>query len=65
MLETLDQIASHSSLRAASQDAHVHHSTLQARVQQFEALLGWSVSDPQGRLRLQLALALRRLHRHP
>lgn len=65
VLETLDQVASHASVRAASLAAHVHHSTLQVRVQQVEALLGWSVSDPSGRLRLQLALALRRLHRNP
>jgi len=26
-------------------------------------VLGWDVREPRGRLRLQLALALRRLHR--
>ncbi|MFF2846357.1 helix-turn-helix domain-containing protein [Streptomyces sp. NPDC058001] len=41
----------------------VHHSTLQERLSQAEHLLGWDVHTPQGRLRLQLALAVRRLRR--
>jgi DNA-binding PucR family transcriptional regulator len=39
----------------------VHHSTLQDRITHAEHLLGWTVREPAGRLRLQLALALRRL----
>lgn len=61
-LTTLEGVAGSVSLRAASVVGHVHHSTLQARLTHLEESLGWSVSDPQGRLRLQLALALRRLH---
>jgi hypothetical protein len=30
-----------------------------------KSVLGWSVHEPQGRLRLQLAFAMRRLHRDP
>ncbi|SEG82351.1 PucR C-terminal helix-turn-helix domain-containing protein [Thermomonospora echinospora] len=63
MLVTLDAVATGSSLRAAAAAINVHHSTLQDRLAGAEHELGWSVHDPQGRLRLQLALALRRLHR--
>ena len=66
-LTTLDLVASSASLRAASTGGHVHHSTMQARVAQLEHDLGWggALTDPATRLRLQVALALRRLHRHP
>jgi hypothetical protein len=63
VLATLDAIATTASLRAAATALTVHHSTLQERVAHAEHLLGWSVHDPQGRLRLQIALVLRRLHR--
>ncbi|MGQ4510766.1 helix-turn-helix domain-containing protein [Streptomyces sp. DW26H14] len=62
---TVHAAATFPSLRAAADALHVHHSTLQARVAQLERLLGRSVRDPQGRLRLQLALAMWRLHRQP
>jgi hypothetical protein len=64
MLATLDAIASSPSLRAAAGVLSVHHSTLQARIARAEHMLGWSIREPQGRLRLQLALVLRRLHRN-
>ncbi|MFI6497671.1 helix-turn-helix domain-containing protein [Nonomuraea typhae] len=65
MLATLHAIAYSPSLRAAALAVTVHHSTLQDRLNQAEHLLGWAVREPEGRLRLQLALTLRRLHRHP
>jgi hypothetical protein len=65
MLTTLHAMAASISLRAAATALRVHHSTLQDRITHAEHLLGWNVREPQGRLRLQLALALRRLHRHP
>ncbi|MFI7541667.1 helix-turn-helix domain-containing protein [Actinoplanes sp. NPDC049599] len=65
MLTTLHTTAASTSLRAAATALRVHHSTLQDRITHAEQLLGWNVREPQGRLRLQLALALRRLHRHP
>ena len=52
------------SLRAAATTLRVHHSTLQDRITHAEHLLGWNVREPGGRLRLQVALALRRLQRH-
>ena len=64
MLSTLRAAADAISLRAAATALRLHHSTLQDRITQAEHLLGWSLREPSGRLRLQLALALRRLARH-
>jgi hypothetical protein len=64
VLGTLVTFASSPSLRTAATALVVHHSTLQDRIAHVEQLLGWPVRDPPGRLRLQLALALRRLHLH-
>jgi hypothetical protein len=63
-LSTLHAYAAAPSLRAAATALRVHHSTLQDRITVAEHLLGWPLRDPPGRLRLQLALALRRLRRH-
>jgi hypothetical protein len=65
MLSTLHAVATGSSLRGAAAALRVHHSTLQERISHAERLLGWSVREPDGRLRLHLALALRTLRRHP
>lgn len=62
---TLHAVAFSTSLRAAAAELTVHHSTLQDRLAQAEHWLNWPVHDPHGRLRLQLALVLRRLHRNP
>ncbi|TXK41603.1 helix-turn-helix domain-containing protein [Nonomuraea sp. C10] len=64
-LATLHAVAYAQSLRAAATELTIHHSTLQERMTHAEHLLGWDVRTPQGRLRLQLAFALRRLARHP
>jgi hypothetical protein len=64
-LATLDVVAGTLSLRAAATELRVHHSTLQDRLARAGQLLGWDVREPQGRLRLQVALALRRLHHNP
>jgi PucR C-terminal helix-turn-helix domain len=61
-LSTLVAVAETDSLRAASAALRVHHSTLQYRLGMIERQLDWSVRDAAGRLRLHLALALRRLH---
>ncbi|MEE1800892.1 MULTISPECIES: helix-turn-helix domain-containing protein [unclassified Streptomyces] len=60
---TLHAVAFAPSLRAAAAELTLHHSTLQDRLAQAEQWLGWPVQDPYGRLRLQLALMARRLHR--
>lgn len=61
MPATLHAVASTASLRAAAAEVDVHHSTLRDRLTHAESLLGGPVRDPHGRLRLQLALTLRRL----
>ncbi|MFE7761070.1 helix-turn-helix domain-containing protein [Streptomyces sp. NPDC057438] len=63
MLATLHAVATTASLRAAATGVNVHHSTLQDRLTHAEALLGWPVRTPQGRLRLHLALTMRHLVR--
>ena len=60
VLPTLDAVCRTTSLRDAARELRLHHSTLQDRLASAEAVLGWKVRTPQGRLRLQLALALRR-----
>lgn len=62
-LATLDAVADSPSLRTAATTLRVHHSTLQERLSHIDHTLGWDFRTPQGRLRLQLALALRRLTR--
>lgn len=63
LLATLHAVVSTASLRAAATEINVHHSTLQDRLTHAEHLLGWPLRTPQGRLRLQLALAMRHLAR--
>ncbi|WP_345516084.1 helix-turn-helix domain-containing protein, partial [Phytohabitans houttuyneae] len=62
-LATLHAVAVTPSLRTAAAMLTLHHSTLQDRLAHAERQLGWAVRDAHGKLRLQLALALRRLHR--
>ena len=61
LLATLDAVATTASLRTAAATMRVHHSTLQERVAAAERALGWDIREPQGRLRLHLALVVRRL----
>ncbi|MFF3753664.1 helix-turn-helix domain-containing protein [Streptomyces sp. NPDC002018] len=61
---TLHAVAFAPSLRAAATELTLHHSTLQDRLAQAEHWLGWPVHEPRGRLRLQLALTVWRLHRN-
>ncbi|MDQ0835134.1 hypothetical protein QF032_006978 [Streptomyces achromogenes] len=63
LLTTLYAVTATASLRAAAAEVNVHHSTLQDRLAHAEHLLGWPVRTPQGRLRLHLALTMRRLAR--
>ncbi len=61
LLETLDALATTESLRSAARILVVHHSTLQRRLGQIAKTLGWDVTTPVGKLRLQVTLLLRRL----
>jgi hypothetical protein len=51
------------SLRQAAAVLHLHHSSVAARLAHVEDALGWSLDDPQGRLRARVALLARRLAR--
>ncbi|GAA2214226.1 helix-turn-helix domain-containing protein [Nonomuraea monospora] len=64
MPATLDLLAGGASLRTSAAVLRVHHSTLHERMAQAERLLGWSLREQPGRLRLTVALMLRRLHRN-
>ncbi|TYB57459.1 PucR family transcriptional regulator [Nonomuraea sp. PA05] len=64
MPATLDMLAGGAGLRTAAASLRVHHSTLHERMAQAERLLGWSLREQPGRLRLTFALMLRRLHRN-
>lgn len=64
MPATLEAVATTDSLRDAARRLGLHHSTLQDRVAHAENSLGWGdLRSPTARLRLQLALALRRAYR--
>jgi hypothetical protein len=63
VLATLVAVAASPSLRTAATGLRVHHSTLQERLGHVEHVLGWSIRDPHGKFRLQLAIAMWRLHR--
>ena len=63
VLATLVAVAASPSLRTAATGLRVHHSTLQERIGHVEHVLGWSIREPEGKLRLQLAIAMWRLHR--
>ncbi|HVV08956.1 helix-turn-helix domain-containing protein [Amycolatopsis sp.] len=65
VLATLVTVVSATSLWAVAATLVVHHSTPQDRLAHLEGLPGRPVREPNGRLRLHLALALWRLHRHP
>lgn len=63
-LATLTAVAAEPSLRAAAAVLHVHHSTLQSRVDLLAQALGYGLATPAGRTRLTVALVLRRFRRH-
>lgn len=60
VLATLEASAYTTSLRDAARLLQMHHSTLQDRLAHAETALGWDIREPHGRLRLQMALVLRR-----
>lgn len=61
---TFDGIARNSSLRSVASMLFTHHSTVQSRIAILEGRLGWEVTTAEGKLRLQLALAARRVLLH-
>ncbi|MFE9327536.1 helix-turn-helix domain-containing protein [Nocardia sp. NPDC052278] len=61
MLRTLEMVAATESLRKAAVMLHKHHNSVGHRVARAERQLGFEISAPYGRVRLMLALVLRRL----
>lgn len=61
MLRTLEAVAATESLRRAATTLHMHHNSVRSRVSRAEQLLGFTITAPYGRVRLMLALVLRRL----
>ncbi|MFD4635707.1 helix-turn-helix domain-containing protein [Lentzea sp. NPDC058436] len=61
MITMLDAVCATGSLRKAATVLHRHHSTMTARLARAESVLGFGLDEAHGRLRLHLALMLRRL----
>jgi PucR C-terminal helix-turn-helix domain len=57
-LPLVETVLDTESLRAASVELGVHHSTLQAKVAELSSALGFDLRSPAGRTRLSLALRL-------
>jgi hypothetical protein len=55
---TIYQVVGHQSVRSAAVGLHVHHSTLQQRVEWLERELGYSLREPAGRFRAATAWTL-------
>lgn len=60
-VEAVEALCEAGSVRRAAAAVHLHHSSMAARIARAEAALGFSLSDPGGRLRAHLALRLLRL----
>lgn len=61
LVDTIQAVLDHSSLRRAAAVLHVHHSTLQERMTWVDAHVGYAMSGPAGRPRAALSLLLWRL----
>lgn len=61
LADLLDAIVGTESLRAAAAVMTSHHSTLQSKVADLSAALGWDIRSPFGRVRLATAVYLLRL----
>jgi sugar diacid utilization regulator len=61
LITALDALCATGSVRKAAAVLHRHHSTMTTRLARAEAALGFGLDEASGRLRLHLALMLRRL----
>jgi hypothetical protein len=61
MLDLLTAVCATASIRQAAGMVHRHHSSIAARLEHAQAVLGFPIDTPDGRFRLHLALILRRL----
>jgi hypothetical protein len=63
-LDMLNAVCTTSSIRQAATLIHRHHSTIAARLEHAQAILGFPLDTPDGRFRLRVALVLRQLRDH-
>ncbi|WP_330348261.1 helix-turn-helix domain-containing protein [Streptomyces sp. NBC_00582] len=61
VIDTLQAVLDHASLRQAATGLHLHHSTLQERLAWLAARLGYTVTKPGGRQRTAVAIAYWRI----
>lgn len=61
----LDTFCATGSGRQTATSLHRHHSTIPQRLRHAQKSLGFRLTTPTGRLRLHLALMLRRLRDNP
>ncbi|KPI10536.1 PucR C-terminal helix-turn-helix domain containing protein, partial [Actinobacteria bacterium OK074] len=61
LLSVLRAFCATGSTRKAAAEVHRHHSTIAVRLAQAETRLGFPLTDPVGRTRLELALILHHL----
>ena len=61
LIETLEMVLTHDSIRQAAAAMYMHPTSLHYRVEQIEKLLGFSLKEPHGKFRGALAIALWRL----
>ena len=62
LMETLAAfVAANGNVLHAARELYIHRNTLKYRLRQIEKALGGSLDDPDLRLKLQLALYVRRL----
>jgi hypothetical protein len=64
-LAMLEVLCTTGSVRKAADALHRHHSTMRTRIDRVQAVLRFPIDTPDGRLRLHLALRLRRLRDNP
>ncbi len=61
VIDTLQAVLDHASLRQAATGLHLHHSTLQERLVWLATQLGYAVTKPGGRQRATVAVAFWRI----
>ncbi|AMT72293.1 PucR family transcriptional regulator [Mycobacteroides immunogenum] len=60
-VDTLEALCQYGTLRRTATELHLHHSTVAARIQHVEQLMGWNLDDPIDRFLATFALMLRRV----
>ncbi|MUM16439.1 PucR family transcriptional regulator [Mycobacterium sp. CBMA271] len=60
-VDTLEALCQYGTLRRTATELHLHHSTVAARIQHVEQLMGWDLDDPIDRFLATFVLMLRRI----